>query len=117
MLFEYKEEDLQQVENTLPEKNRFNGLAPFTNRYLKRIKYGNISPFYPDYSSIENIYDTAPPGPSGFLFETVFDYGEHDGNNTLETSPWLSRIDPFSDYKSGFEIRTYRLCRRILMFH
>src|SRR4029078_1248227 len=25
--------------------------------------------------------------------------------------------DPFSVYRSGFEIRTGRLCRRILMFH
>jgi len=28
-------------------------------------------------------------------------------------APW----DPFSGYRAGFEIRTYRLCRRILMFH
>ena len=25
--------------------------------------------------------------------------------------------DPFSTYRSGFEIRTYRPCRRLLMFH
>jgi hypothetical protein len=30
---------------------------------------------------------------------------------------WAVRRDPFSTYRSGFEIRTYRLCRRILMFH
>ena len=27
------------------------------------------------------------------------------------------RKDPFSSYRSGFEVRTYRLCRRALMFH
>ena len=27
------------------------------------------------------------------------------------------RLDPFSSYRSGFEVRTYRLCRRVLMFH
>ena len=30
---------------------------------------------------------------------------------------WLIRQDPFSSFRSGFEIRTYRLCRRVLMFH
>ena len=25
--------------------------------------------------------------------------------------------DPFSSYRAGFEVRTYRLCRRVLMFH
>ena len=30
---------------------------------------------------------------------------------------WLRRPDAFSSFRSGFEIRTYRLCRRVLMFH
>ena len=30
---------------------------------------------------------------------------------------WLCRNDPFSTYRAGFEVRTYRLCRRVLMFH
>src|ERR1019366_2179942 len=31
--------------------------------------------------------------------------------------PWDCRLDPFSTYRSTFEVRTYRLCRRTLMFH
>ena len=30
---------------------------------------------------------------------------------------WDSRPDPFSSYRAGFEVRTYRLCQRVLMFH
>src|SRR5262249_31731092 len=30
---------------------------------------------------------------------------------------WSVRLDPFSSYRAGFEVRTYRLCRRVLMFH
>ena len=30
---------------------------------------------------------------------------------------WPSGSDPFSTYRAGFEVRTYRLCRRVLMFH
>jgi RHS repeat-associated protein len=53
------------------------------------------------------------------MFEVVFDYGEHD---PLHPKPdddgvWLCRLDPFSNCRPGFEIRTYRLCRRIMMFH
>jgi RHS repeat-associated protein len=53
------------------------------------------------------------------MFEVVFDYGEHDIDDPLpgETRPWLVRADPFSSYRPGFELRTYRLCQRVLMFH
>ncbi|HKP11146.1 MAG TPA: toxin TcdB middle/C-terminal domain-containing protein [Blastocatellia bacterium] len=30
---------------------------------------------------------------------------------------WAVRPDPFSSYRAGFEIRAYRRCRRVLMFH
>jgi hypothetical protein len=30
---------------------------------------------------------------------------------------WPVRQDPFSSFRPGFEVRTYRLCRRALMFH
>ena len=33
-----------------------------------------------------------------------------------DARPWRAR-DPFSSYRAGFEVRTYRLCQRVLMFH
>ncbi|EYF03878.1 Hypothetical protein CAP_5142 [Chondromyces apiculatus DSM 436] len=30
---------------------------------------------------------------------------------------WHARRDPFSQYRAGFELRTHRLCQRVLMFH
>ncbi len=89
-------------------------IAPFTNIYLKNIKYGNTTPFY-----------EGDPIPAGYLFQLVFDYGEHDKERPLpaaaviggEEVKWPVRKDAFSDYRAGFEIRTYRLCRRLLMFH
>ncbi len=77
-----------------------------TNKYIRKIKYGNH-----------------PAGKTdGWHFELLFDYGErrsdtldqlvHDTNET-----WKLREDPFSSYRAGFEIRTQRLCRRILLFH
>ena len=34
-----------------------------------------------------------------------------------DAGAWLCRRDAFSAYRAGFEVRTYRLCQRILMFH
>src|SRR5262249_32316634 len=74
---------------------------------------------------------------AGWMFEVVFDYGEGhyeelppDDPAALEESHRFARVlattdrpsgpvrsDPFSTYRAGFEVRTYRLCRRVLMFH
>jgi len=116
ILFEYKEENTQNVENTLHEKNRLKGLAKSTNNYLKRVKYGNIQPYYTG-SDANSIYNPAISSSTEYLFELVFDYGEHGNNENIETLPWKGRIDAFSDYRPGFEIRIRRLCQRVLMFH
>src|SRR5262249_13116619 len=57
--------------------------------------------------------------PADWCFEMVFDYGEHDPANPRPTEDvaWRCRPDPFSRYRSTFEVRTYRICSRILMFH
>ena len=49
MQYHYKKEDLVNVPNTVFEKNRVEGIAPFTNTYLKRITYGNRDAYYADY--------------------------------------------------------------------
>ena len=54
-----------------------------------------------------------------WMFQVVFDYGDckEDGSTPAPTRAWTLRADPFSTHRSGFELRTYRLCRRVLMFH
>ena len=53
------------------------------------------------------------------MFEVVFDYGEHapDAPQPDDAGAWTFRDDPFSSYRAGFEVRTTRLCQRVLMFH
>lgn len=133
ILFEYKKEDGQIDSIALHDKNRFgqNGIPLFTQQYLKRVKYGNHAAFFPAYitnPADENaIYNPSIPQDIDYFFETVFDYGEH-GSSPLpnadkinvsyeETLKWITRGDSFSDYRAGFDIRTYRLCQRILQFH
>lgn len=115
--FEYKKEDNVNVGGQLHEKNRLNNISPFTNTYLKRIKYCNKVHFNRgsiDFSNWDNFL-----GGIDYLLELVLDYGEHSAINPLpgDDLGWPCRQDPFSDYRSGFEIRTYRLCSRLLMFH
>jgi hypothetical protein len=118
--YEYVAEDGVGVDPSSPaEKSRFDypaGAPTFlatAQKYLKRVLYGN---------------QTAGSA-SGFLFEMVLDYGDHSAFPTTPPTvplavppaspdqPWPVRQDAFSSYRSGFEVRTYRLCRRVLMFH
>jgi RHS repeat-associated protein len=96
--YEYKPEDAAGVVADGCERNRIR--TGYTNRYLKAIRYGN----------------PVPAVAAGWQFTVLFDYGEHELAPT-ELRPWSCRLDPFSTYRGGFDVRTYRLCRRILMFH
>ncbi|PIE66439.1 MAG: toxin, partial [Deltaproteobacteria bacterium] len=94
--YSYKAEDGAGVEaGKLSEASRFDiasdGTRTFratAQRYLKRIEYGNLR----------------PDDPSGWRFEVVFDYGEHDDATPTpdEARPWPLRLDAFSSYRAGF---------------
>jgi len=116
MKYEYKQEDTANIPNELHEKHRKNGNAPFTNTYLKRIVYGNRIAYFADKATP---YDPQPRTDDEYFFELVMDYGEHDAlaPTPQETGDWAYRADAFSTYRSGFEIRTNRLCERVLLFH
>ncbi|WP_312778198.1 SpvB/TcaC N-terminal domain-containing protein [Pseudescherichia sp.] len=85
-------------------------------RYLSQVQYGNKAP-------AADLYLWRSDTPTAdWLFTLVFDYGERGVDP--QTPPlfsteaaWPTRQDPFSRYDYGFEIRVYRLCRQILMFH
>ncbi len=114
MAYWYKAEDSSGVNvRALHERNRTDATRS-ANRYLKRIRYGNRTPYFADTSAPER-----PPLPEDWLFEVVFDYGEHQSEAPAPDDDlgWPVRPDPFSRYRAGFELRTYRICQRVLMFH
>lgn len=115
IVYQYKEENSDTIDRCLAHERNRTEETRSVNRYLKYIKYGNRTPYYPSLK--ENQPRT--PLPCEWLFEVVFDYGEHDPDSPTPTDPglWPCRNDPFSVYRSGFEVRTYRLCQRVLMFH
>lgn len=109
ILYEYKKEDGAGLSpKPIFEKNR----SAYAQTYLKRVLYGNTVPYQ----------NTAFAADNQWLFSLVFNYGEHfatsdDTPAFEEKYEWPVRPDSFSSFRSGFDIRTYRLCRRILMFH
>lgn len=73
--YKYKEENLDNVPHSIEEKDLLNGLAPITNQYLKRIKYGNHKAYYADPCKP---YDSHPPADvDKSFYELVIDFGEH----------------------------------------
>ena len=117
MVYEYKEENSEEVDFSQAHERNRTSATRACNRYLKRICYGNRKPWFAKLSPTEP-WPSAPAGGE-WMFEVVFDYGEHH----LETPEpndqglWDARKDAFSSYRAGFELRSYRLCRRVLMFH
>ncbi|HEV8714046.1 MAG TPA: SpvB/TcaC N-terminal domain-containing protein [Candidatus Binatia bacterium] len=114
IVYNYAAENDNGVDLSLVnERNRVRG----ANRYLKRIRYGNRQP---NRDLNWQVTDPATLPDHTWMFEVVFDYGEHDAETPLPQElgkKWSRRNDPFSSYRSGFEVRSYRLCQRVLMFH
>ncbi len=106
-----KEDDKGFNASRLHNRNRTeNGDVTYTNLYLEKALYGNKTP----YEKLNDPY----PAETDYLFQTVFDYGEYDTNAPYsKIKDWDFRTDAFSEYRAGFEIRTTRLCRRVLLFH
>lgn len=133
ILYEYVTEDSREVDTSQANEANRTAEGRAANRYLKRIRYGNRRPRQPD-EELSLLQD--------WHFEVVFDYAEGhyeelpfdptkpeaEQHRKARVSgqvmpgrqgllPWPVRPDPFSTYRAGFEVRTYRRCHRVLMFH
>jgi RHS repeat-associated protein len=122
VLYGYKPEDGAGVDLTRAhERNRGlrDDVRRTANRYLKRIRYGNRVPLLDSAGQRPRELTAAQIEDAGWMFEVVFDYGEHDTEAPKPDAAgtWAYRDDPFSSYRAGFEVRIGRLCQRVLMFH
>jgi len=112
ILYEYKREDQTGLlEDHPPDFS--------ARRYLRRVRYGNFLAHPLLY-----LWDETSVDGLQWHFDLLFDYGERDV--TQEGKPhyeeeeqdiWPVRSDPHSSFVYGFELRTLRLCRQVLMFH
>lgn len=102
ILYTYKPEDKAGL-----DKERFESNHNYNQVYLSKIEYMDyLPPCAPDEQ---------------YLFSVAFDYGEYSDEtgdlaaHPSPVKPWAYRPDPFSSYRAGFEIRSVRRCRRILV--
>jgi hypothetical protein len=136
ILYEYACEDPNLSRKSIYEENR----NYKSQRYIRRIYYGNTPDSLPESERVgPKRQGTKHDDPLSlrerhYLFEVLFDYGDLDSlpndpyippptAQELTTDKWPFRSksndggDPFSCYRAGFEIRTLRRCKRVLMFH
>src|SRR5262249_43425350 len=130
IVYEYAAEDDRNVDlSQANEKHR----VRTANRYPKRVRYGNRTP---NRDAAWTPTDPVDLPDETWMFVVVFDYDEAHYEvvdpdpalpeadqlhfvraSALAGQPWALRPDPFSTYRASFEVRTYRRCRRVLMFH
>jgi RHS repeat-associated protein len=114
--YDYAGENSAGVDGSQAHERNRTDESRSANRYLRSVRYGNrVSRL------VEGDLDAA-----SWHFSVVFDYDEGrvedlgDGIALGSSDPvndWPVRPDPFSRHRSCFEVRTYRRCRRVLMFH
>jgi RHS repeat-associated protein len=131
IVYDYVAENAEGVDLNLANERHRERSA---NRYLQRVRYGNRVPLLLDSAAPDlrkphvkqQDFDAAQ-----WMFSLIFDYdeGRYEREETRDDEPvfvrasydaqrpWAVRRDPFSSFRSCFEVRTYRLCRRALMFH
>jgi hypothetical protein len=109
LTYEYAREDGTGVDTTRASERHRVPADRTAAVHPKRICYGN---------RVSALVDPELKDP-GWMFEVVFDYGEHndDDPRSDDAGDWEVRPDPFSVYRAGFEVRSYRRCRRVLIFH
>jgi RHS repeat-associated protein len=147
ILYEYARDNPQLYANGDPELGLdaiFEQNRNATQLYIRRIYYGNFPDPLLDENGNPVRYPNGTDighqcGGRRYAFEVVFDYGEwefptktpHPGpvpagqqelfgpdpSFSSEQNPVPIRDDRFSNFRAGFEIRTLRRCRRVLMFH
>lgn len=117
IVYEYRAEDRDGVDTTLPSERHRSASSVSANRYLTGISYGNRVPWPASFGVGGD--PAARPADPRWMFEVVFDYGDFDpqARGRAPERSWPSRPDPFSTYRPGFEVRTYRRCHRVLMVH
>ena len=106
-LYQYKPEDSTGVDLTQANERNRTRSTRSANRYLKTLFYGNRTPYFPDLTAASS---------GGAAVRLVLRAGLRLWRARSAVTrcpgygqPWTCRLDPFSTYRSTFEVRTYRL--------
>lgn len=146
ILYEYLHEPSDSRTLDLGAQEPYEQNRRFTQAYIRRILYGNVPEtlgakkaiHLPERTGIDRSgIGTLHRKDQRYVFEVLFDYGDlpdplpvfsagdyGDPNGSLwwdskkdDIAKASLRDDRFSSFRSGFEIRTLRRCKRVLMLH
>ena len=120
ILYDYKPEDDVDLDLAQLHESARGAAGDRTrtvNRYIDRIRYGNATTLLDANALRPRFLTQAAVDGTRWMFEVRFDYGPENPDPPDAVGAWTRRPDPFSTYRAGFEVRTYRLCRRVLLFH
>jgi RHS repeat-associated protein len=128
ILYEYVKESLEQSSDAIFEQNR-----GYNQTYIRRILYGNTPDNLSDVKRVGQVRtvthhrDPDHRFTRHYVFEVLFDYGDLPEIPSISypfTEPDITipdtypvREDRFSNFRAGFEVRTLRRCKRVLMLH
>jgi hypothetical protein len=129
--YEYIKDDPQLDIGMIFEQNRI-----YNQLYIRSILYGNVpdgldedkKEICPQKTGTHHL-EPASTETRRYLFQVLFDYGDLPDKDAL--APGFNfqdhlnrslpgetiRPDPFSSFRAGFEVRTLRRCKRVLMLH
>lgn len=110
----YTHEDGAGIDLTQAHETNRTAAIRAAQTYLQTIQYGNLQPYFPDWTA-----ETNAALPADWMFAVVFDYGDHGASppQPQPDRPWPVRPDPFSTYRGCFDLRTYRRVQRLLFFN
>ena len=99
-LYEYVGEDGAGIDTTAAHEVNRTAVSRSVQIYLAAIRYGNRTPYRPDWSAT----GTAVVIPGDFAFAVVFDYGDRSPTapTVARQRAWPVRPDPFSNHRAGF---------------
>jgi RHS repeat-associated protein len=114
VVYNYVPEDSAGIDQVAAHEANRSAQTRAAQIYLQTIRYANVQPYFPDWSAAHE-----KPLPADWMFSVVLDYGDHTSKPPTPRGdrPWPVRLDPFSSYRAGFEVRTYRRVQRILFFN
>ncbi len=114
-VYDYLPEDGRGVDRSASHEANRTDTSRAAQRYLKSVRYGSVQPYFPAWGTP----GPEAPLPTDWLFQVVFDYGDHTAAKPTPQpdQAWAIRPDPFSTYRPSFEVRTYRRVARVLVFH
>ena len=114
-IYSYAAEDSAGIDLAAAHEANRTAAGRAAQTYLKTIQYGNLQPYFPDWTAPQET--RAPDRLDVLAWSSTTATTRAMPPAPQPDQPWPLRPDPFSTYRAGFEVRTYRRVQRLLFFN